>query len=107
MTQINTIEKIEPEEIIILDKKGKAMKNYEIDTRPVVIQRARVLKSRAKITDWKAKFEIVFNEKLIADAEIIKTVLTEAGMRIGIMDYRPQKSGWYGTFKINNFEVSK
>lgn len=101
--------RIEPEEIKILNEKDKALKStdFEIDTRPVVIQRARVLKSRAKIEKWKAKFEIVFNEKLIADAEIIKTILTEAGMRIGIMDYRPQKSGWYGTFKINNFEIAK
>jgi len=95
--------RIEPEEIILLDTKGKPLKNYEIDIRPVVIQRARVLKSRALIRNWKAKFTIVYNEKLIGNPEIIEKVLEEAGMRIGIMDFRPAKSGFYGTFKINSF----
>ncbi len=90
-----------PEEVSLETKK------YQIDIRPVVIQRARVLKSRARLDTWKAKFEIVYNEKLIGDAEIIRVVLEESGMRIGLMDYRPQKSGYYGTFKINRFEVQK
>lgn len=98
--------RIEPEEVPLLDEKGKPIEKYEIDTRPVVIQRARVLKSRARIDKWKAKFEIVYNEKLIGDAEIIKTVLTEAGMRIGIMDFRPQKSGYYGTFNVTKFKTN-
>ncbi len=77
---------------------------YEIDTRPVVIQRNRVLKSRAKLTKWKATFEIVYNENLIANPEIVRTVLEEAGQRIGIFDFRPQKGGPYGTFKITSFK---
>lgn len=77
---------------------------YEVDTRPVVIQRARVLKSRARLDKWKASFEIIYNEDLIADAEIIKTVLKEAGLRIGLMDFRPAKSGWYGCFQVTSWK---
>ncbi len=80
---------------------------YEIDLRPVVIQRARVLKARARLDKWGASFQIIFNENLISDPIIIKTVLEEAGLRIGLMDYRPQKSGYYGTFKIIKFQVQK
>lgn len=93
--------RIEPMEISL----GTA--KYEIDTRPVVIQRARVLKSRAIIKKWKAKFKIVFNEKQIADIAPIKDVLIEAGMRIGLMDFRPQKGGQFGCFKITKFEAEK
>lgn len=93
--------RFEPEEISLNTKK------YVIDTRPVVIQRARVLKSRARIDKWKAEFKIIYNDELIGDPEIIKTVLRESGMRIGLMDFRPQKSGFYGTFKINKFEVQE
>ena len=46
----------------------------------------------------------VYSENLIGDPEIIKTVLQEAGQRIGIMDFRPQKSGMYGCFKITKFK---
>lgn len=90
--------RIEPLEISLGTKK------YEIDNRPVVIQRNRVLKSRARIDKWKADFTIIYDERIIGDPEIIKTVLEEAGQRIGIMDFRPQKGGPYGTFKIIKFQ---
>ncbi len=90
--------RVEPMEISL------GTKDYEIDTRPVVIQRARVLKSRTKLTKWKASFEIIYNEDLIANPEIVRTVLEEAGQRIGIFDFRPQKGGPYGTFKITSFK---
>ena len=91
--------KVEPMEVSLGTDK------YIIDTRPVVIQRARVLKSRAKLEKWKASFEIVYSEQLIADPQIIKTVLQEAGERIGVMDFRPQKGGPYGTFKVTKFTL--
>lgn len=89
--------KVEPMEISLGTNK------YVIDTRPVVIQRARVLKSRARLDKWKVTFTIVYSEQLIADPQIIKTVLEEAGQRIGIMDFRPQKAGMFGCFKITKF----
>ena len=90
--------RVEPFEISLGTSK------YVIDTRPVVIQRARVLKSRAKLEKWKASFDIVYDEGLIADPQIIKTVLSEAGQRIGIMDFRPNKGGPYGTFITTKFQ---
>lgn len=93
--------RVTPEEISLGTKK------YEIDIRPVVIQRARVLKARARLDKWKAEFEILYSEKLISNPEIIRTVLEEAGERIGLLDFRPQKSGFYGCFKINKFEIKK
>ena len=89
--------KVEPMEVSLGTNK------YVIDTRPVVIQRARVLKSRAKLEKWKVSFNIIYSEDLIADPQIIKTVLEEAGQRIGIMDFRPQKGGMYGCFKVIKF----
>lgn len=77
---------------------------YEVDIRPVVIQRARVIKGRAILPEWKASFKIIYNKDLIADEQIIKTILEEAGQRIGIMDFRPQKGGQYGTFKVIKFK---
>jgi len=90
--------RVEPMEISL----GTAQ--YDIDTRPVVIGRARVLKSRARINEWKATFDVVYNEDLIADPEIINVILKEAGERIGIMDFRPNKGGPYGCFVIDGFK---
>lgn len=93
--------RITPDEILLNTKK------YEVDIRSVVIQRARVLKARARIDKWKATFTITYNDKLIGDSKIIKDVLEEAGQRIGLMDFRPTKKGFYGCFKVNKFEISK
>jgi hypothetical protein len=63
-----------------------------------------VPKARARLDEWSATFKIVYNEKLIGDPMIIKTVLEEAGQRIGIMDFRPTNSGWYGCFSITEWK---
>ncbi len=93
--------RIEPAEISL------STANYEIDTRAVVIQRNRVPKSRARLDKWKVCFKIVYNEKVVGNPAILRAVLTEAGERIGIMDYRPQKGGPYGTFKVIKFVEEK
>lgn len=83
-------------------------KEYEIDKRPVVIQgRSRVIRSRACLKKWKADFNIVFNEEVISDTEIIKKILEESGVRIGILDNRPQRGGENGTFVITHWKVTE
>lgn len=82
-------------------------KKYEIDLRTVVIQRARVVKARPVLKDWKLNFEILYNEQLLPNADIIKEVLVDAGERVGILDFRPQKLGEFGTFSVTKFKVEK
>lgn len=91
--------RVEPMEIPL------GTKDYEVDIRPVVINRARVLKGRARLDKWKATFTIVYNEKQIPNSDIIRTILEEAGERIGIMDFRPQKGGPHGTFRVVDFKA--
>lgn len=86
---------------IILNKQ-----KYEIDLRTVVIQRARVVKARPRISDWKLNFTIIYNEEMISNVDIIKEVLSEAGARVGLLDFRPQKTGEFGCFEVSKFEVS-
>ena len=93
--------RVEPMEILLGTDK------YVIDVRPVVIQRSRVLKSRARLDEWEATFTIVYDEKLIADVRIIETILIEAGSRIGILDFRPQRGGPYGTFEVTEFKAEE
>ena len=96
-----------PTEELLIKQKGKPIKNYDIDLRTVVIQRARVPKARPKIANWEIDFEILYNEILIPDPNVIRVVLEEAGQRIGILDFRPQKNGEFGTFKVTKFIPTK
>lgn len=91
--------RVNPEEIDLKTKK------YEIDLRTVVIQRARIVKARPVLKKWKIEFEMLYNENMIADPKVIKMILEDAGQRVGLLDFRPQKSGNFGTFKITKFQI--
>ena len=99
--------RIEPEEIVIKNSKGKEIKDYEIDRQPVVVNRARIIRARPKVAEWVLEFEILYDTRLIEPTEHLKPVLEEAGMRIGLLDNRPQTYGENGTFKVDKFEVQK
>jgi hypothetical protein len=91
--------RVEPREI------GLGTKDYEIDIRTVVLNRkARIVRARACVKDWKIKFNIIYNDEMIAQ-ETIKSCLEDAGSRIGILDFRPATSGSFGTFKIDKFKA--
>ena len=71
----------------------------EIDVRPVVIQRNRIVKGRPKFNSWELEFTISFDEKRVKKGEI-KQILEEAGATKGIGDYRPK----FGRFKVIAFD---
>ena len=77
--------------------------DYEIDLRPVVVQKARVIRARAKIPDWKASFQIIYDDVII-DPKVLYGILVDGGRRVGLLDYRPQRNGWFGTFTVTEFE---
>jgi len=81
--------------------------NYEVDSRPVVIMKARVIKARAKIPQWEIKFQIVYNKRILTEqiVKTLETILDDAGTRMGLLDYRPQHKGWFGTFEVSKFEI--
>lgn len=93
--------RIEPEKIPLGTDK------YEIDVRPVVIQKSRVLKARPRIDNWQIEFDIIYNKKFLHPTvlETLKVILEDAGTRVGLLDYRPQHMGWFGTFEVAEFKL--
>jgi hypothetical protein len=91
--------KVEPEKIPLGTDK------YEIDVRAVVVQRSRIPRARAMIRDWKMDFSILYDAETILNPYIFKEILDEAGYRMGLLDYRPQHMGPFGTFVVEKFEV--
>ncbi len=71
----------------------------EIDQRPAVIQRNRIVKSRPRFNSWELEFTISFNEDRIKK-DTLKQILIEAGQAKGIGDYRPK----FGRFEVVKFE---
>jgi hypothetical protein len=80
-----------------------ADKTLYLDVRPVVVQRARVVRLRPT---FKAGWELAFEIQVIDDqipSEVVQDVLTLAGKTVGIGDYRPR----FGRFSVTRFEVHK
>jgi hypothetical protein len=80
-----------------------ADKQLYLDVRPVIVQRARVIRLRPTFKPgWKLDFEIqVIDDQL--PAEILNDCLTLAGKTVGIGDYRPK----FGRFLVSKFDVVK
>lgn len=91
---------VEPELVPLLDWNGKPLRSYVIDSRRVVIMGKGIIRSRPRFEQWSATFEIVYDEALVPNPEILRTIVNDAGARIGVGDYRPQKRGWFGRYAL-------
>ena len=63
------------------------------DTRPMNVQRSKVLRTRPRFDQWEFTFNLRYDEEHI-DLETIKDVIDYAGPYVGICDSRPK----YGQF---------
>lgn len=84
---------------------GEIIAEYEIDQRSVVISSARVMRARPRIEFWAAEVPLDYDEDQI-DPDIIEQFLKQAGIRVGVLDYRVEKGGWFGRFAVTGFVVN-
>jgi hypothetical protein len=87
--------------ILIRDEQGRLSKNYEVDSRPVVIPatKGRIMRHRPRWDSWTAEFDLMVNESLLP-VDLIHQLLVEGGQQVGIGEYRPEKGGPFGTFSV-------
>lgn len=80
-----------------------ADKPLYLDVRPVVVQRARVVRIRPCFKPgWKLDFEITVLDDQIPP-NVLQEVLSLAGRTVGIGDFRPR----FGRFMVTRFEVQR
>lgn len=70
-------------------KSGKPIETYEIDTRRVVVQKAGIMRSRAKIPAWETTVEFDWDQEAVS-AENVEHFFKRAGRVIGVLEYRPK-----------------
>ena len=67
-------------------------------TVPVVVQRTRILRTRPMFEmPWGTEFRVEYDPELVDQIQL-RNWLDIAGRRIGLGDWRPEKSGMYGRF---------
>ena len=72
---------------------------WQIDRRPVVVMKARIVRARPRFDKWALAFEIEFDNEVMGKDKL-KEMLDYAGQRVGIGDYRPA----FGRFIVTKFE---
>ena len=80
---------------------------FETDARSVVIAatRGRVMRYRPKLSNWKLKFTLEFDEKIIPSGELVRSIVDDAGSKVGVGDFRPEKRGSFGRFLVTLWEA--
>ena len=89
------------------EKYGTALvdlgKNCQYVT-PVVVQRNRILRTRARFdTPWSCTVTVDVDEELIDEPQLMEW-LDIAGRQVGLGDWRPEKSGTFGRFVAESIE---
>ena len=82
-------------------------KNYKVDARPVVVPatRGRIVRHRPRLDEWKTTFTIEFDDGLLKSSQVRK-VVDDAGTRVGLLDFRPERKGPFGRFIVTKWETN-
>lgn len=79
---------------------GEPIKSFAIDRRRAIVQRNGIMRSRPRFEEWSTSFTVIYDGDLVEDQEIIKQIAADAGKRVGVGDFRPERNGWFGRFKV-------
>lgn len=75
---------------------------WEVDSRSVVIPSTggRIMCHRPRFDDWRVSFTLEVDETMFSEA-IARELLDLAGKRIGVGDFRPERKGPFGRFRVD------
>jgi hypothetical protein len=78
---------------------------FVVDSRPVVIAatKGRILRHRPRLDIWSTTFEIEFDPTLLRESQMRK-IVDDAGSRVGLLDFRPERKGSFGRFSVVNWK---
>lgn len=83
-------------------------KDFEVDSRSVVIPSTggRIMEHRPRLDEWKLKFTLDVDEEMF-DEQTVRLLLDDAGKKVGLGDFRPDRKGPFGRFTVTGWRVEK
>jgi len=61
------------------------------------------MKHRARLDSWKLKFTLEIDETMFG-VSFVRQLVDDAGRRIGLGDYRPDRKGPFGKFVVIHWQ---
>ncbi len=87
------------------DADGKPIKDFEIDSRRIVTTTGGAqICHRPIIHRWCASFALDVDEDFF-DEKLVRLLVDDAGKKIGVGSYRPERKGPYGRFVVKEWMV--
>ncbi len=82
-------------------------KKFEVDSRSVVIPATggRIMKHRARLDEWKLSFTLEIDTAIFT-VEFVRMLVDDAGKKIGLGDFRPDRKGPFGKFVVTKWKVA-
>ena len=87
-----------------VERLSLGVETYAIDSRPVVMPatRGRVLRHRPRLDTWKITCTLDYDENLLSVTQL-RRVVDDSGLRVGMLDFRPEKKGPFGRFIVTSW----
>ena len=91
--------------IVTPDRIPLNTKEYEVDSRPVVIPatKGRIIRHRPRLDSWKIRFELEWDGTLLS-TEQVRQIVDDMGRRVGLLDFRPACNGSFGRSSITRWQ---
>jgi len=80
-------------------------KKFEVDSRSVVIPSTggRIMCHRPRVDDWSLTFTLDVDTKMF-DPKFVRTLVDDAGKKVGLGDFRPDRKGPFGRFVVTKWK---
>lgn len=90
------------EPYFVLERNGAPLTEYDrIDIRRAVVKKQGIQRARPVIDlPWEFTARYQYDPRVILDPENFVESAQEAGLRIGLLDYRPECGGIFGRFEV-------
>lgn len=87
---------------------GLDTKEFEVDSRSVVIPATggRIMAHRPRLDEWKLSFTLEVDEEMFSP-EFVRLLVDDAGRKVGLGDFRPDRKGPFGKFVVSGWQVEK
>lgn len=83
-------------------------KVFEVDSRSVVIPATggRIMAHRPRLDQWNLSFTLEVDETIFSH-EFVRLLVDDAGRKVGLGDFRPDRKGPFGKFVVTAWKVEK
>jgi hypothetical protein len=91
----------------LTDHQSEQLTDFEVDSRSVVIPSTggRVMCHRPRVDKWRCAFTLDVDETMFSP-NLVRAVVDDAGKKIGIGDFRPERKGPFGRFAVVGWEIA-